>query len=590
MQILVFALFLAAASLVTLLLFRQRLLERLSRQQAISDAALNTMAQGLCMFGEDHRLIICNRRYAELYQLPEHLLVPGTHGQDMLRHQISMGFDPAKSQDYAEELLADVETICPHSQLELPDGRIVEIHRRVLPNGGWVSTHEDVTENRRAASRIAYLANHDPLTELPNRANFRQHLLRSVGHARRGHGFALHSLDLDRFKAVNDTLGHAAGDELLKQVAERLKKVVRDGDLVARLGGDEFAIIQFPLEHAKQASDLAVRVVKELGETYHIDGHDVVSGTSVGIALAPFDSLNPADLLQKSDMALYRAKSDGRGNHHFFEPGMDILLRSRRGLEHDLRAAIQKGQFELYFQPVLNLARGDIAGFEALIRWHHPVRGMILPEDFISVAEESGLIVRIGEWTLREACRHAAGWPQGINVSVNVSPAQFRNPNFIAMIDNALSAARLAPERLELELTESVLIENTNTIVQMLERLRCMGVKIAMDDFGSGYSSLNYLRSFPFDMIKIDRSFIHDLHKPDCKAIVHATIELSNTLGLRTTAEGVETSEQLAILRAEGCTDIQGFLVSHPLPAAQATALVHQSAADHKRLDKRKAS
>ena len=588
-QILLFAILLPSVLLALALKLRRPLVERLNRQRTISEAALNNMAQGLCMFDANHRLITCNRRYAELYELPDHLVVPGTPGQEMLAYQLSKGFDPRKSRDYAQDLLSAVDAALPHSELELPDGRIVDVHRRPLPGGGWVSTHEDVTESRRAAQKIAYLANHDPLTELPNRAQFRAHLQRSVALAERGHPFALHCLDLDHFKSVNDTLGHGSGDELLKQVAGRLRETIREGDLAARLGGDEFAIIQFPVAAPEEASNLAARVVEKLGEAFRIQGQEVVTGTSVGIAMAPLDSLDPTDLMQKSDLALYRAKSEGRGSHRFFEAGMDSLLRARRTLERELRSAIRQGQFELYYQPVLDLGSGEIGRFEALLRWHHPSRGLIFPSDFMSVAEESRLIVQIGDWVMREACHQAAKWPERINVAVNVSPIQFRSPSLVATISSALSRARLDPRRLELELTEAVLIENATSALKTLESLRSLGVRIAMDDFGAGHSSFNYLRAFPFDSIKIDRSFIHDLGKADCRAIVHATVELSQSLGLTTTAEGVETSEQLSILKAEGCTSIQGFLISHPLPADKALELAGERAGSPPKSQRRKA-
>jgi diguanylate cyclase (GGDEF)-like protein/PAS domain S-box-containing protein len=433
----------------------------------------------------------------------------------------------------------------------------------------------DVTERKQAEARIAYMAQHDALTGLPNRVLFHERLDAALAEtSRRGGTLAVHCLDLDHFKSVNDTLGHPVGDDLLRVVAERLKGCLGDRDLVARLGGDEFAVIQMNVAHPGEAGDLAARMITALSANYDIQRHEVVVGASVGIALAPGDG-NAADvLLRNADMALYRAKADGRGASHFFEPEMDRRIQARRTLELDLRKAFANGEFDLHYQPLVNLHADRISGFEALIRWHHPERGMVLPGEFIPLAEETGLIGALGEWVLRRACEDAARWPGNLKVAVNLSPAQFRTRGVVQAVLSALAYSGLPPQRLELEITESVLLGETEANLAILHQLREIGARISMDDFGTGYSSLSYLRSFPFDKIKIDRSFVRDLaERPDCMAIIRAVAGLGASLGISTTAEGVETREQLERLRAEGCTEAQGFLFSPPRPAADIMSL-----------------
>jgi diguanylate cyclase (GGDEF)-like protein/PAS domain S-box-containing protein len=434
----------------------------------------------------------------------------------------------------------------------------------------------DVTERKQAEARIAHMAQHDALTGLPNRVLFHQRLdaaLAQLDH--RGGLLAVHCLDLDHFKSVNDTLGHPIGDDLLRVVAQRLKDNLRDCDLVARLGGDEFAVIQRDITHPREANDLAARLIAALSANYDIQHHEVVIGASIGIALAPSDGKAADILLRNADMALYRAKADGRGTSHFFEAEMDRRIQARRVLELDLRKAFANGEFDLHYQPLVNLHTDRISGFEALLRWHHPERGMVLPGEFIAVAEEIGLIGPLGEWVLRRACTEAARWPGEIKIAVNLSPAQFRTRGVVQAVLSALAYSGLPPHRLELEITESVLLGETEANLAILHQLREIGARISMDDFGTGYSSLSYLRSFPFDKIKIDRSFVRDLEKrPDCMAIIRAVAGLGASLGISTTAEGVETREQLERLRAEGCTEAQGFLFSAPRPAADVTALL----------------
>ncbi len=440
----------------------------------------------------------------------------------------------------------------------------------------------DVTERKQAEARIAHMAHHDALTGLPNRVLFHERLDDALARLRRPGGapsLAVHCLDLDHFKSVNDTLGHPVGDLLLKAVAERLARCVGEEALVARLGGDEFAVIQPIASGPNAAGELANRLIALVAAPYDVQGNEVVIGASIGIALAPGDGDTADVLLRNADMALYRAKSEGRGTSHFFEPEMDRRIQARRSLELDLRKAFVNGEFELYYQPLVNLGSNAVTGFEALLRWRHPERGMISPAEFVPLAEEIGLIVPLGEWVLRQACMQAATWPGDVKVAVNLSPAQVRSRGVVPAVLSALAHSRLAPQRLELEITESVLLGETDANLATLHRLREIGARISMDDFGTGYSSLSYLRSFPFDKIKIDRSFVRELaERPDCVAIVRAVAGLGASLGIATTAEGVETREQLERLRREGCTEVQGFLFSPPRPAAEITRLMPELA------------
>jgi diguanylate cyclase (GGDEF)-like protein len=456
----------------------------------------------------------------------------------------------------------------------LSDGRVFAISHEPMPDGGWVATHQDITDQRKSEAKIAHMALHDALTDLPNRTLLNERLEQSLAHARRGEIIATHLLDLDHFKNVNDTLGHAVGDKLLRSVAKRLGSLIRDTDTVARMGGDEFAIVQTALEQPADAVTLATRVIEAISAPYDIDGHQVAIGTSVGIAIGPNDGTDPDQLMRNADLALYRGKSEGRGIYRFFEPGMDVQLKARRALECDLRAALTEGQFVLFYQPVINLEHGSISGFEALIRWQHPERGLVPPNEFIPLAEEIGLIVRIGEWVLRQACTTVARWPGDASVSVNISPAQFRNPGLVQAVLIALADSGLPARRLELEITETVLLEDSEQTLSTLHRLRDLGVRIAMDDFGTGYSSLSYLQSFPFDRIKIDRSFVKDITSASGSLnIVRAVAAMAKGLGMAATAEGVETQEQLETVRTEGCTEMQGFLFSKPRPQHEIEAL-----------------
>jgi diguanylate cyclase (GGDEF)-like protein len=416
---------------------------------------------------------------------------------------------------------------------------------------------------------LAYLAHHDPLTGLANRVLFQEQLEQSLAKARDdGSTLAVLYLDLDLFKNVNDTLGHETGDQLLKTVATRIRGCVQGNSVIARLGGDEFAILMRPINIMQECTVLASRIVKEIGSVYDIDGHEIVIGTSIGIASTELGTSSPEQLLKQADMALYRAKADGRGTFRFFEPGMDAELQARRALEVDLRKAMVNDELYLVFQPQVSLQANEITGFEALLRWRHPERGNISPAEFIPIAEDIGLIASLSEWVINEACKTAVTWPKTIRVAVNISPIQFRNRTLLPCVRKALTRTGLEPSRLELELTESALLHENETTVTALHELRELGVRIALDDFGTGYSSLSYLRSFPFDKIKIDQSFVRDLStRPDCMIIVQSVVWLGRGFGMSITAEGVETEEQLAHIRAAGCTEAQGYLLGRPKPA-----------------------
>ena len=472
--------------------------------------------------------------------------------------------------------------------VSLPIMRVSEAMRR-LTSGDYSVSVEDHRERkdevgvlieavsgyRESLMRSSHMARHDALTDLPNRILFKERIEEALERVPRGEKVAVLCLDLDRFKSVNDTFGHPGGDALLTQVAERLRGTLRKADTVARFGGDEFAVVQVGGVQPQEATALAQRIIEVLSAPYDLDGQQVIIGVSVGIALAPMDGCEPEQLLRNGDMALYRAKNDGRGLYRFFEPEMDARMQTRRTLEIDLRQALANGEFELFYQPVLSVATDEITAFEALLRWHHPRRGLVSPGEFISLAEEIGLIVPLGEWVLRQACRDAAGWPDRIKVAVNLSPAQFKSKKLLETVVMALATSRLPAERLELEITEGVLLVEHQATVAMLHELRSLGVSIAMDDFGTGYSSLSYLRSFPFDKIKIDGSFVRDVSDQESSlAIIRAVTGLSTSLGMATTAEGVETIEQLERIRSEGCTEVQGFFISEPRPAVEVPGLL----------------
>jgi diguanylate cyclase (GGDEF)-like protein len=537
------------------------------------DTAINNMSQGLCFFDANHRLIVCNDMFVDMYDLPRDRVGPGTPLTEIVDLRFEAGSFPEMSRDEYLHWRTNVaiSNEPTDSVVELKNGRTFKIRHRPMPDGGWVATHEDITEQRVSELKIEYMAHHDALTDLANRVLLNERLEQAL--SRRIHRtemVAVHHLDLDQFKAVNDTFGHPAGDKLLKIVAERLRALVRETDTIARMGGDEFVIVQAPITDPTEATSLAQAIIASISEPFDLDGHQAAIGASVGIAVGPSDGLRPDKLLRNADLALYRAKGDGRGTFRFFEPAMDLQMQTRRIVEQDLRKALPAEEFELYYQPVVNLASNEISGFEALIRWNHPLRGMVAPSSFIPLAEEIGFIVPLGEWVIRQACLTAAQWPEHLHVAVNISAAQFRSPGLLQVIVGALAASGLSPTRLEIEITETVLLQNRDTTLAVLHQLRALGVRIALDDFGTGYSSLTYLQCFPFDKIKIDRSFVKDItENTGSLNIVRAVAALAKGMGMTATAEGVETGEQLDKVTSEGCTEMQGYLFSRPLPVTE---------------------
>jgi diguanylate cyclase (GGDEF)-like protein/PAS domain S-box-containing protein len=552
------------------------------KDERLLQTVLNNMSQGVLMFDSETRLIFSNQRYLELYGLSAEIVKPGCHLRDLLKHRAELGSFSGDVDEYVARLrdgIAEGKTF--NQVVNLPDGRAVSVVNKPIVGGGWLATHEDVTERQRSEDRIAHMARHDALTDLPNRMLLLEQLNHEIKRVKRGECLAVLCLDLDQFKSVNDALGHHIGDELLKLVGERLRGCTRELDVVARMGGDEFAIIMTQMEQAADAATLSKRIRDSVIKPYQIEGHQIVTDISIGISVAPMDAVESDELLRNADMALYDAKADGRGTFRFFEPEMNTRMRARRELEMDLRKALATEQFELHYQPLVVLETNDVNAFEALLRWNHPTRGMISPADFIPIAEETGLIVPLGEWVLKTACNEAVDWPDHIKVAVNLSPAQLNCRNLVSMVTAALNESGMSPHKLQLEITETVLLQNTFTTLATLHELRKMGVQIALDDFGTGYSSLSYLRSFPFDKIKIDRSFIQDLSNgAEPLAIVNAVAGLAKCLNMTSTAEGVETQQQMEVLQSIGCTEMQGYLFSHARPAKEIRQFFAQRSAD----------
>jgi diguanylate cyclase (GGDEF)-like protein len=546
------------------------------------EAAMSNMAQGLVMFDGDRRLVVVNQPFSNLFSVSQDKFQVGMTAHEFIEvivRERNLSPERAAGLHARQKIMLEKGERANYA-LDTSDGRRMSVVHTPMSNGGWVTTYLDTTARHRAEAKVVHMAHHDSLTDLPNRRRFREQLQHEVTRLRADESTAILCLDLDHFKAVNDTLGHPIGDQVLQAVARRLRDAVRDNDTVARLGGDEFAIIQSRTgQQPEDATALASRLIDLVSAPYDIEGQQVVIGLSVGIAVAPTDGAEADVLLKSADMALYRAKDEGRGTYRFFEQAMDARVQSRRRLELDLRSAMQNEEFEVYYQPILQIRSGEISAFEALLRWHHPERGMISPADFIPLAESTGLIVPLGEWVLRKACCDAAGWSRPVRVAVNLSPVQFKHRSLVQDVIGAIAASGLPPERLELEITETVLLQDSKATLATLNTLRSFGVRISMDDFGTGYSSLSYLRSFPFDKIKIDQSFVRDLAtRDDCVAIVRAVTGLGDSLGIATTAEGVETTEQLELLRAHGCGEVQGYLFSVPRPAAEVEAMLHQTA------------
>jgi diguanylate cyclase (GGDEF)-like protein len=457
----------------------------------------------------------------------------------------------------------------------LNSGEIVSVTHQPLADGGWVSTHKDITEFSRLQEELAHRAYHDALTGLANRHLLQQRIAESFKEADGVGSFALLLIDLDGFKAINDTLGHAAGDKVLIQVAAWLEAVAGGQCMPARMGGDEFAVVMPVGALASDAHELAARLIDVSHSPFRIDGQICPVAFSIGVAVVPGDGTTPDDLLKNADLALYAAKNERRGGYRFFEPAMDKALRDRRQLERDLAAALERGEFEVFYQPILNLKKQAICGFEALLRWNRGEDGPVSPARFIPVAEETGLIVPIGEWVLREAIREAATWPPHLRVAINVSSVQFQHGNLVPTVMNALASGGLSPERVEIEITESVFFENSTSNLEALRQLHALGLKIALDDFGTGFSALSYLLKYPFDKIKIDGSFVRAIdNAAGAQAIVRAIAEIGHGMGIVTTAEGVETAAQLRNIHAAGYTEAQGYLIAKPMDTAQLKALL----------------
>jgi diguanylate cyclase (GGDEF)-like protein len=541
------------------------------------DAALNNMPQGLSMFDSEQRLVVCNKNYAEMYDLPAERTRPGTPLRAILEARVARGNSPLTKNFVADHLERVALRQSYYAVDEARDGRIFSISHQLMDNGGWVAIHQDITSQKRVEAELAHMARYDPLTGLANRAVFLEQTNEALARARqRGEHFSILMLDLDQFKAVNDSLGHATGDSLLRAVAERFHQITRDVDHVARFGGDEFALLQTvekdQKNHRDSAIALANRILETITEPYDLGGRKVVIGVSIGITSAPDDGCDADALIRNADLALYQAKSEGRNRYRFFEASMEAQARERRELEDDMRKAIARDEFELHYQTIVDVEGAECCGAEALIRWRHPERGLIPPDQFIGLAEESGLIAPLGEWILRRACADAAKWAPHLKVAVNLSPMQFRQSDLLDILRSALRESGLAPSRLELEITESVLIEKNEENLAVLHELRNLGASIVLDDFGIGYSSMRYLQIFPIDKIKIDKSFIQSMPShTDSVAIVCAIAGLARNLDIETTAEGVETAEQFALLRGAGCQLAQGYLFSRPVPVSQLT-------------------
>ena len=538
----------------------------LEQDRATLETAINNMSQGLVLFDVAERLTMCNRRYLEMYRLSPDIVTSGCTFRELTTHHKQSGALSGDVDSYLLDFRGRLRTGREsRTETELPDGRWMQIVSRPLPEGGWVATHDDITEQRRSSARIAFLAHHDALTGLANRAAISQRIEEAAARERRtGEPFTVLLLDLDRFKQVNDTMGHAAGDALLCEVASRLKSTLRETDTLGRLGGDEFVVIQTRAVNPRQAATaFANRIVELLSRPFHLERSDVSIGVSIGIALAPEHASDPASLLKMADLALYQAKSAGRGVYAFFSAEMTLAASERRELEMELRHAIDDHELELHYQPIVDATTMKVTAAEALLRWRHPLRGLLAPDKFLPIAEESGLIAQIGSWVLETACRQATTWPNHIKLAVNVSAVQLRKADFDVVVNEALSGARLAPQRLELEISETALIKSMDCL-PLLQKLKELGVSIVLDDFGTGQLTLSQLPTFPFDKIKIDSSFIGNMTEADYSAIIDATLTFAKRRRMTTTAEGVETKGQLGLLREAGITSVQGYLFERP--------------------------
>jgi diguanylate cyclase (GGDEF)-like protein len=549
--------------------------ERTRRKSRELELTLEHMSQGILMVDRDEKIAVMNRQCVRLLGLPEdsdctdwnysklvgRLAVAGEFCNEM--GLVDPGAIGEMKPSVADQPTSSYER-------SRPNGTVLEVRSNALPDGGFVRTFTDITSRRRTEAQMAHFARHDALTDLANRVLFREELEAAAASLAEGNSFALHIINLDRFNSINDSYSHSFGDKLLRAVALRLGKALRRNDVIARIGGDEFAVVQKDVATALEASTIAEYLCKELSEPYAIDGQHIQISASIGVALAPGDASVPHELMKAADLALCTAKAEGRGTYRFFKHEMNAALEARRAIEMVLRNAIDDKQFEVHYQPINSAHTKEVVGFEALLRWLHPERGLVAPQEFIPIAEENGLIVPIGAWVLNQACADMSRCPGDLRVSVNLSPVQIKSQDFVKTVQDALDRSGLAPERLELEITESTLLQNDQFTQMQLQHIRALGVRIAMDDFGTGYSSLNYLLSYPVDRIKIDRSFVEGLgEQPGCVAIVRAITALAKSLGMTTTAEGVESARQLELLDLLGCDEAQGFYFSVPRPARE---------------------
>jgi diguanylate cyclase (GGDEF)-like protein len=540
--------------------------------------AVNNMTQGLLLFDAAGHLVMYNERYLDMFEGSRNVVRPGCTLRELVQHRKDTGTFHGDVDAYCAGFLKEFERGAPGTILIETGRRTIEMRYQPLSQGGWVTTAEDITERQRYEERISHMAHYDSLTDLPNRALFREHLERSLAAMKAGERLAVLYIDVDEFKGVNDSLGHPVGDELLKSIAARLSSCAGPQDFVARLGGDEFAVYRPGVGNRDDVLPLVRKIHDAIRRPAECLGHHVVVDASIGIALASSEMRDLDQLVKNADLALYEAKSGGRRTYRFFEAAMEERANARRTGEIELRKAIRQGELEVHYQPIVDFKTETVVGCEALIRWRHPERGMISPAHFIPVAEDTGLINAIGEWVMKSACATAASWPAHTAIAVNVSPVQFREPGFALKVVGALAASGLAAHRLELEVTETVLINDDETTLAVLNELRALGVRIALDDFGTGYSSLSHLQLFPFDKIKIDRSFVRNVAwSADSVAIVRAVIDIAGVRNIATTAEGVETVEQKEALRTLGCSQMQGYLFSAARPAAEIDALFAQT-------------
>ena len=551
--------------------------------QSWFEVALNNMARGLSMFDDQQRLIVCNSLYRQIYGLPLELTRPGTSFSRIIRYHSAREDGGETKRDLANQvkwIKGHVSALSQgasfnHTQV-LRDGRTILVSNQPLPHGGWVDLQEDITERRQAEEKIVWLARHDTLTGLPNRFHFQEELELAL---RVGARIAVHWIDLDHYKAINDELGHPVGDALLTSVAARLKSVVRGTDIVARLGGDEFAVIQRNATSRARVSACAKRLLRSLPAPHLLMGHKINITASMGVAMSPEHGTDAATLLKNADVALYKTKAKGRNAFLVFEKGDDKPSDSQHITHQDLKAAFAAGEFELHYQPIIDVKQRFVTSCEALMRWRHKTRGLIPPNDFIPIAEQCGMIVEMGAWAIGRACADAKSWSKLVKVNVNLSPRQFEDENLFATAKAALRRSGLDPARLELEITETALLRDDVRTHATLHKLKGLGVTIALDDFGTAYASLSYLRSFPFDKIKIDRSFIRDLDiqkSGDSLAIIDAVVGLARQLKMSTVAEGVETVEQLNTISVAGCGEVQGFYFSRPVIASEVCAVIER--------------